>query len=1030
MSRITSQKHTGTSGVALLRLATLLAIILSFATLARAGGPKYVAGSSYFNSSTMGQPLTWSLGQVSYYTDQGDLSPILPNAAANAFVASAFLQWTSVSTAAVQATASGQLAEDVNGTNIAVGSNGLVTAPADITPAATQTPVGIVYDYDGSVTDALLGAGAGGPSACFWNAVYGGADNIGAGANFLHALIVINGQCALQSSQLTDVEYRLVRVLGSVLGLGWSQLNLNVITGNPPATPDDYAGFAVMHYMDPVNCIPITLCYKNPYQLAPDDVASISRLYPTSTNSVTSARIYGSVYFMNHFGAEGQPMQGVNVLARWIDPSTGLPSDQYSVSSVSGFLFTGNAGNPITGLTDALGNAYSEFGSNNQTLEGFFDLGGLPIPNAGSSAQYQLSVEALDPLWSAGVCPYDTSQVAPSGSFTPIVVTVNAGGEFEQDILMADGAQAVPPWAATETWTAPATIPSPGDWVGSLSGYGDVSFFLIAAQANRTLSIAVTALDETGVPSESKAEPVVGIWTLGDAQGSSPPAFTAAPFNSETFGMSRLDAQIFNSSSFIIGVADLRGDGRPDYSYHAHVLYGDSVSPPRIPVTGGAITLQGTGLTPGLTVSVGNANVPLLATNASQLLVVAPAKSDGLQTITITDPVSGAFSIMTNVLTFGAASTDKIVLLQGGNPQTPVGTQATNPVSARVVASDGITAVSGATVGWTTTNGVMLSACGGASACSAITDNSGMASTSVTPALTGVATITATLAPGVYNPSQSVSGTLSATMSALDIGVTTPYLWIASGASVGVPITARVLSNGVPKSGMTVNFRIAQGTGSLSSSTAVTNSTGYASVTLTLTNFTANVQLTACVAPGNSPCQTVYGNAVAAGLLNLQAVSGAGQVVTGPAFQPLVVRVTDMSTPPNPILGASVLFQSSVLRPVGGDPILPPSDPPNTQTGMPVILSAGQTSVTSDANGLASFVPTVGSFTGLLDVEIQVSAGTAAAIEEVMESFPQSAGGNGSATTSIPWHGVALQPVEEPIILFDGFRLNTRPDVF
>jgi len=53
---------------------------------------------------------------------------------------------------------------------------------------------------------------------------YGGVDNFGTGANFLHALVVINGQCALQSSQLTDVEYRLVRVLGSVLGLGWSQL--------------------------------------------------------------------------------------------------------------------------------------------------------------------------------------------------------------------------------------------------------------------------------------------------------------------------------------------------------------------------------------------------------------------------------------------------------------------------------------------------------------------------------------------------------------------------------------------------------------------------------------------------------------------------------------------------------------------------------------------------------------------------------------------------------------------------------------
>jgi len=35
-----------------------------------------------------------------------------------------------------------------------------VTAPVDITSSATQVPVGIVYDYDGSLTDALLGAGA------------------------------------------------------------------------------------------------------------------------------------------------------------------------------------------------------------------------------------------------------------------------------------------------------------------------------------------------------------------------------------------------------------------------------------------------------------------------------------------------------------------------------------------------------------------------------------------------------------------------------------------------------------------------------------------------------------------------------------------------------------------------------------------------------------------------------------------------------------------------------------------------------
>ena len=54
-----------------IKLVRVAAIILSSAGLVHAGGPKYIAGSSYFNSGTMGQPLTWPLGVVNYYTDQG-----------------------------------------------------------------------------------------------------------------------------------------------------------------------------------------------------------------------------------------------------------------------------------------------------------------------------------------------------------------------------------------------------------------------------------------------------------------------------------------------------------------------------------------------------------------------------------------------------------------------------------------------------------------------------------------------------------------------------------------------------------------------------------------------------------------------------------------------------------------------------------------------------------------------------------------------------------------------------------------------
>src|SRR2546430_17358759 len=90
-------------------------------------------------------------------------------------------------------------------------------------------------DYDGTVTSALLGAGAADRTQCFYNAVFGGNDNYGSLATYEHALVDINGQCALQTSQLPEINYRLVRAIGHLLGVGWTQLNVNVHTGSRPA---------------------------------------------------------------------------------------------------------------------------------------------------------------------------------------------------------------------------------------------------------------------------------------------------------------------------------------------------------------------------------------------------------------------------------------------------------------------------------------------------------------------------------------------------------------------------------------------------------------------------------------------------------------------------------------------------------------------------------------------------------------------------------------------------------------------------
>ena len=983
----------------LLRLLLAATIILFFTVISRAGGPKLVAGTVYFDPSTTGQPLIWSQGQIIYYTDQGDLSPILPNASANSFVVSAFSPWISVSTAAVAATSGGQLAEDVSGANVIVNADGTISMPADIQSTATATPVGIVYDYDGSVTDALMGSGAGASTQCFSNAVFGGDDHYGTFATYQHALIVINGQCVLQSSQLTDVKYRLVRVMGSVLGLGWSQVNPNVIT-TPHPTSDDYAGFPVMHFTDPFNCVPITLCYPNPSQLAMDDAASLSRLYPVTPQnqsnfpgkqifSAVTARIHGSVWFTDPHGNRTQPMQGVNVVARWIDPITGLPSRRYAVASVSGFLFTGSAGNPITGFDDALGDPLAEWGSATQTVEGFFDLAGLQPPNTG--AQYQLSVEALNPTWSAGVGPYSPGPVTPSGSAQPIVVAVAPGSDLEQDILMAGSAQPVP--QPNSTWTTPATMPRGGDWVGSLNGYGEVEYLILPAQANRTLSVAVTTLDETGTSSQLKAQPVIGMWATSDPQGTPPPAFTTSPFNQIVAGMTRLDAQVVISTNFLIGISDVRGDGRPDYHYHAHILYADSVFPARISVNGGMVAVQGTGFAPGLTASIGSAIATQYAVSANKMSLAAPAHSDGTQNITIADPVSGASSVMTGVLTYGAAATDNIILLGNGlNPPTPVGTQATNPVTVRVLAADGVTPVSGATIAWSATNGVQLSACSSATACSVTSDQSGDAVTWLTPATVGVATITATLAPAAYGSSKSVSTTLNAIQSISDIGVSTPYLWIAQGATVSVPLTARVLSNGAPQNAK-VNFTVVNGAGALSAASAQTSSGGYATVTLTVTQIAALVQVSACVAPANAPCQVIYANPVPLANQILRPVAGSGQVSTGQPFQPVTVRVTDLSLPPNSVIAANVAFLTTVLRPGGTSSGGGNGETNPTNPAMPVILQVSQSNVVTDINGLASVAPSAGGFSAPLEVDVAVMAGLSSFLDYPLQLLPAPATG-------------------------------------
>jgi len=68
----------------------------------------------------------------------------------------------------------------------------------------------------------------------------------------------------------------------------------------------------------------------------------------------------------------------------------------------------------------------------------------------------------------------------------------------------------------------------------------------------------------------------------------------------------------------------------------------------------------------------------------------------------------------------------------------------------------------------------------------------------------------------------------------------------------------------------------------------------------------------------------------------------------------VIVRVVESSNPPNPVLGANVVFLSYVGRMAQNQPIVWAGEAGISQVGMSVILAKSQSTVQSDINGLAS----------------------------------------------------------------------------
>ena len=293
-----------------------------------------------------GKEVAWRAGTtITYHVDQGPLGT-LNNDQAVAMVDELFGLWQNVPTASLSLQRAGALPVDVTASNhLSYRTNS----------ADAYHP--IIFDTDGSITDAVFGAGASDFTAGFsgpsW--VVGGLND----GEIVDASAILNAKFLTSGyGSLTEFKTITLHEFGHFLGIGHSQVNLG--------TAFDRELLFNNNHTLPI-MFPISLGDR-PVELSWDDKAQATRLYPGASAS-SAGTIKGRVYL-----ADGStPFQGASVIARRVDDPLIV-----AMSSVSGFLYRGTGPNASRGTLDS-------------SYQGYFEISGLPAGN------YTVEVEPVHP---------------------------------------------------------------------------------------------------------------------------------------------------------------------------------------------------------------------------------------------------------------------------------------------------------------------------------------------------------------------------------------------------------------------------------------------------------------------------------------------------------------------------------------------------------------------------------------------------------------------------------------------------------
>jgi hypothetical protein len=477
-----------------------------------------------------------------------------------------------------------------------------------------------------------------------------------------------------------------------------------------------------------------------------------------------------------------------------------------------------------------------------------------------------------------------------------------------------------------------------------LSQVGQTDWFTFPVRGNRIFTVVTQALDETGAPTESKALPSIGVWDAFKPVGATAVG-AASGLNGYATGETWLRVATNGDDMVRIGIADLRGDGRPDYAYNGWVLYADTVSPTRLPASGGAITIEGMGFRLADTVTVGGQAAIVTSISPNQITAVAPPAATGVTgsvDVEVDDePGMYAAAVIPGGVSYDSGNGDALTINTAPANTVPIG----EPLPFSVTALDpNLAPVGGVTVIYTVTAGTATLACG-LPVCSVVATGDGRATMNVTATSTTWSTVTVALTNGSSLQAQFVGGTPAV------LSVLTRQLSLAAGATFTWTVQALVENNGVPQSGQSVTWQNpTAGIAAPSPASVTTNSAGIATQTLTVGPLAEGqtASINACL-NGTSQCVAFTAFGARPEYAALEAISGTNQSVaaSGTASQ-IALRLLDMDG--NPMAGGTVTLYQALYA------WTPPCSP-NVVCRPGALLATEASTATSAIDGSVTFVP-------------------------------------------------------------------------